>query len=77
MTAKPVPSPCNSICSMDQASGWCRGCLRTLDEIAAWSTLDETAKRAVWLRLSARRVESRRRRAAIGAAPQGEGPEAA
>jgi uncharacterized protein len=49
---------------MDEASGWCSGCLRTLDEIAAWSTLDDPAKRAVWQRLAARRVEARRLRQA-------------
>jgi predicted Fe-S protein YdhL (DUF1289 family) len=47
---------------MDEASGWCSGCLRTLEEIAAWSTLDEPAKLAVWRRLPARRVEARRLR---------------
>ena len=34
---EPVPSPCISVCRMDAASGLCEGCLRTLDEIAAWS----------------------------------------
>jgi hypothetical protein len=42
---------------MDGATGWCAGCLRTLDEIAAWSTLDETAKHAVWQRLDERRLQ--------------------
>lgn len=74
---KPVPSPCVSICSMDEPSGWCSGCLRTLDEIAAWSTLDDAAKWAVWLRLSARRVEWRRRRAAVESAQPGQGSETA
>ena len=52
----PVPSPCNDICTMDPASGWCRGCKRSIDEIAAWSTLDEAAKRAVWDALPRRRL---------------------
>lgn len=43
-----VPSPCLSICRMDAATGLCEGCLRTLEEIAAWSTLDDEAKRTVW-----------------------------
>jgi uncharacterized protein len=47
---------------MDAASGWCEGCLRTLDEIAAWSMMDEAAKRVVWLQLSQRRVQWRRLR---------------
>lgn len=52
--AATVPSPCISVCQMDPASGWCRGCLRTIDEIADWSTLDADARRAVWTRLPAR-----------------------
>jgi predicted Fe-S protein YdhL (DUF1289 family) len=63
-----LPSPCISVCRMDAASGWCEGCLRTLDEIAAWSTMDEPAKRAVWLQLSQRRVAWRRLRHPPGAA---------
>ncbi|WP_326541129.1 DUF1289 domain-containing protein [Pseudorhodoferax sp.] len=51
----PVPSPCINICHIDAASGWCEGCQRTLDEIAAWSTLSDDAKHAVWLQLDARR----------------------
>ena len=42
-----VVSPCVSICTMDEATGWCQGCLRTLDEIALWSVLDDDDKRAV------------------------------
>ena len=52
----PVPSPCISVCRMDARSGWCEGCLRTLDEIAAWSTMDDPGKRAVWDALPERRV---------------------
>jgi predicted Fe-S protein YdhL (DUF1289 family) len=57
MTAVPasVPSPCISICRMDAGSGWCEGCLRTIDEITAWSTLDDWRKRAVWKLLPQRR----------------------
>ncbi len=54
MTA-PVASPCINICQMDEASGWCRGCLRTLDEIAFWSVLDDDDKRAVLAELARRR----------------------
>ena len=50
-----VPSPCISVCKMDADSGWCEGCLRTIDEIAAWSLLADEDKRAVWKLLSARR----------------------
>jgi len=45
---EPVPSPCVSVCTMDDERGLCIGCLRTLDELGAWSTLDNAGKRAVW-----------------------------
>jgi uncharacterized protein len=48
-------SPCINVCRMDAASGWCEGCLRTIDEIAAWGALDDGARRLVMLQLSGRR----------------------
>ena len=45
---EPVPSPCVSVCKMDAERMFCTGCLRTLDELRAWSTLDNAGKRAVW-----------------------------
>jgi hypothetical protein len=58
----PPGSPCISICRMDGATGWCEGCLRTLDEIANWSLLDDDEKRAVLATLPLRRSECRRLR---------------
>ena len=52
----PVPSPCISVCKMDRATGWCEGCLRTIDEIAGWSRMDDDAKRTVWSELAERRA---------------------
>ena len=54
--AGPVPSPCISVCAIDKATGLCTGCLRTLDEIAAWSVLDDDERRAVWVRIGVRRT---------------------
>ena len=51
-----VPSPCINICRMSLRTGWCEGCLRTIEEIAAWSRLDDTAKRGVWSELERRRA---------------------
>jgi predicted Fe-S protein YdhL (DUF1289 family) len=53
--AETVPSPCINVCRMDDATGWCHGCQRTLPEIAAWSGLSADAKRAVWRQLQSRR----------------------
>lgn len=62
-----VPSPCVDVCRMHAGTGWCEGCARTIDEIAAWSTLDDAAKRAVWAQLEARRAELQRALAAEAA----------
>ena len=62
----PVPSPCTSICAIDQVTGWCAGCMRTIDEIVAWSVYTDDDKRAVWAALA-------RRRAKLAGAPLGEG----
>jgi len=53
---------------MHAGSGWCEGCLRTLDEIAAWSRLDEAGKRGVLAGLPERRRQWRVMRAAAAAA---------
>ena len=55
-SADGIPSPCSSICRMDDATGWCLGCARTLPEIAAWAGLDDAAKRQVWALLPERRM---------------------
>ena len=50
-----VASPCTSVCTIDQASGLCAGCFRTLDEIAGWVRFSDEEKRAVLSALPARR----------------------
>lgn len=50
-----VQSPCINVCRMDAKSGLCEGCARTLDEIAAWSVMDDADKQAVWDQLPQRR----------------------
>jgi len=64
-----IASPCTSVCRIDEATGWCAGCLRTIDEIAAWGSLDDQARRSVWKRLPARRAERDRRAADAVDAP--------
>lgn len=56
-SVEPVPSPCISVCRMNAQSALCEGCFRTLDEIAAWSRLDDASKRALWA-LIEQRLES-------------------
>jgi predicted Fe-S protein YdhL (DUF1289 family) len=40
---------------MNAHTGWCEGCRRTIDEIAAWSTMSDEDKLIVWARLDERR----------------------
>lgn len=39
-------TPCTGVCRLD-ARGLCMGCLRTGDEIARWSTMDDVQK--LWI----------------------------
>ena len=45
---EPVPSPCLSVCRMSATTEFCEGCFRTLEEVAAWSRMDDAGKEAVW-----------------------------
>ena len=54
------PSPCLGICLMDPATRMCRGCLRTVAEIAAWYDAGAAEKRAIAARLVLRRTEAQR-----------------
>ncbi|WP_340317682.1 DUF1289 domain-containing protein [Rhizorhabdus argentea] len=51
-----VPSPCTQVCQIDARSGYCRGCLRTIDEIAAWGASDDRWKHALLDRLKTRSI---------------------
>lgn len=49
-----IASPCIGICAMDEATGWCRGCARTRDEIAGWGTRSPATRAEIWAALPAR-----------------------
>ena len=51
-----IASPCIGVCAIELQSGWCEGCLRTIDEIAAWGALDDRSRREIWKCLPARRA---------------------
>ena len=55
--AGPAPvSPCLGICLMDPRTRTCRGCLRTIEEIAGWYEATPAEKRAIVGRLAERRA---------------------
>jgi len=49
-----VSSPCVNVCQMDPDSGLCRGCRRTLREIAEWLEMTAEEKLAVLERVAQR-----------------------
>ena len=56
MSEASIASPCTKVCAIDERTGWCEGCLRSLDEIAAWGVLSAAERQAVWARLAERRA---------------------
>lgn len=50
-----VPSPCVSVCQMEDATGFCLGCRRTIDEIRDWIILTPDEKHAVLARIEERK----------------------
>jgi predicted Fe-S protein YdhL (DUF1289 family) len=49
-------SPCVGICLVDPATRQCRGCLRTVDEIARWYEASAAEKRELLAVLAGRRA---------------------
>ena len=53
-----MASPCISVCRMTRLEGIanevCGGCFRTLDELLAWGSASDDAKRAVWQHIEQR-----------------------
>ena len=47
-------SPCIKICVIHPATRLCTGCLRTIDEIGAWSGMTQDARRKIMSELSDR-----------------------
>jgi predicted Fe-S protein YdhL (DUF1289 family) len=50
-----LPSPCVSVCEMDNTTGLCKGCFRTLEEIAGWSGFSDEQRLEVIAKLRERR----------------------
>ncbi|MGE0849030.1 MAG: DUF1289 domain-containing protein [Hyphomicrobiaceae bacterium] len=56
---RPIQSPCVKVCVMDEASGLCLGCRRSLDEIAGWAIMTEAERRRIMRELPARRAQGK------------------
>ncbi|WP_353432277.1 DUF1289 domain-containing protein [Polynucleobacter sp. MWH-UH23A] len=53
-----VPSPCINWCDINPENGYCRGCYRTLSEIADWSELPNEDKLKIWEAITTRKLQA-------------------
>jgi uncharacterized protein len=49
-----IASPCTKVCTIDPRSGLCRGCGRTLGEIAQWGSLRDGERERIMAELPQR-----------------------
>ncbi|NNK78717.1 MAG: DUF1289 domain-containing protein [Litoreibacter sp.] len=61
-TREEVQSPCVKICVVHPAERICTGCLRTIDEIGAWSRMGNAERAALLEELPARADLLKKRR---------------
>lgn len=57
MTTETVKSPCIGVCVMDDLTGLCHGCYRTLDEITGWWDMDIASQKALLAETEKRQSE--------------------
>ena len=56
MIKKLPETPCIKVCKVDSEKGYCIGCLRTLDEIARWSQVDNAEKEQIYTEILIRKM---------------------
>ncbi|MFT6452695.1 MAG: putative Fe-S protein YdhL (DUF1289 family) [Halocynthiibacter sp.] len=62
MPASKIQSPCIDTCVIEPASRLCIGCLRSIDEIAAWGGMSDAARALIMAELPARKPQLSKRK---------------
>jgi len=57
-----IESPCVKVCVIEPTSRLCTGCLRSIEEIGAWSGMSAAARSAIMAELPSRQGKITRRR---------------
>lgn len=52
-------SPCISVCSVNEATGYCYGCFRNLQEITDWKRYTNDERKQVLAQLDDRKAQSK------------------
>jgi len=55
-----LQTPCIKICLLDDETGLCTGCGRSIREIAGWTAMTDAERRAVMRELPARKARMER-----------------
>lgn len=50
-----IQSPCINICKMDELTGLCTGCFRTIAEITVWSRTNDMTRTNILANINERR----------------------
>jgi len=50
-----IASPCIDVCRMDEVTGLCEGCYRSIAEISAWANADDPQKTLILAAVAQRR----------------------
>lgn len=53
-----VKSPCVGVCAIDDLSGLCHGCQRTIDEIKGWWDMSQSEQKNLLSRLEERQMQN-------------------
>lgn len=53
-----VQSPCIGVCSIDEASGYCAGCYRTIEEIKGWWDMSQPEQKKLVAELEQRQNQA-------------------
>lgn len=53
-----IKSPCIGVCAMDDLSGLCQGCYRTIGEIKAWWDMNQGEQKDLLTALEERQLQA-------------------
>ncbi|MEI8036298.1 MAG: DUF1289 domain-containing protein [Betaproteobacteria bacterium] len=53
-----MSSPCISLCEIENTTGFCRGCARTLHEISFWTRYSPEERKAIGQQLKLRDLKN-------------------
>jgi len=53
-----IQSPCIGVCSLDDTTGYCYGCYRTIDEIKGWWGMSQSEQKSLLSTIETRQSQT-------------------